>query len=300
VPFVFLSASFEFPRGCFSRSGFSRSNLSDLDTLPAEFTMAGQQQQQTAPGGHYSGYNPVPTVKEFMDKLDVGKKDRDQELDSKAKLTKSSTVQTNASSTSKAPELKAKRGQKIVTDPVTGKDIVIENAKKSTVDDVTDPKLTVPNANLGKETTAKTDPSQSSEDYRIIQDITAPPAPMEPGSTTDVPIKGEKSNILFHPTPSVSYEPMFATLEKQAQTLCIGVFVGIIVVGRIFSARLIGLIPLAFCVGSGVFLWMKEVVRSGREVEWSSEKERGEHATANLIPESVRVILSTNRCANIC
>lgn len=32
---------------------------------------------------------------------------------------------------------------------------------------------------------------------------------------------------------------------------------------------------------------MKEVVRSGREVEWSSEQSRGETATANLLPESV-------------
>ena len=32
---------------------------------------------------------------------------------------------------------------------------------------------------------------------------------------------------------------------------------------------------------------MKEVIRSGREVEWSSEQSRGETAVANLIPESV-------------
>lgn len=41
------------------------------------------------------------------------------------------------------------------------------------------------------------------------------------------------------------------------------------------------------CVTSGVWLWMKELARSLREVEWESEKERGKTATAALVPESV-------------
>jgi hypothetical protein len=90
-----------------------------------------------------------------------------------------------------------------------------------------------------------------------------------------VPIRGEKTNVLFHPTPSVSYEPTFAALETQASYLCIGVFIGIVVLGKMFGGSLKGLIPLAMCLTSGIWLWMKEVVRSGREVEWQSEKERG-------------------------
>jgi hypothetical protein len=249
--------------------------------------MSGQQ-QQTMPG-HYSGMNPIPTVKEFMEKLDVGKKGRDKDIDDNQKrnaLKKSPTAQTNASDTT-TPKLQAKKGQKVVTDPVTGGEVVIENVKKSLTKDIDDPKLSVPNANLGKDTTVKTDATQSGEEYRHNQDITAPPEPVEPGSTTDVPIRGEKTNILFHPTPSVSYEPMFAALETQALKLCVGVFFGIIIIGRLFNAKYLGVFPLAMCVTSGIWLWMKEVVRSGREVEWHSEKERGKTATANLLPESV-------------
>jgi hypothetical protein len=91
-----------------------------------------------------------------------------------------------------------------------------------------------------------------------------------------VPIHGEKTNILFHPTPSVSFEPMFAELETRAGVLCIGILVGTVVVGKMFGGALKGLIPLGMCLSSAVWLWMKEVVRSGREVEWSSEKTRGE------------------------
>ena len=106
--------------------------------------------------------------------------------------------------------------------------------------------------------------------------MTAPPDPIHPGSTSDVPIHDEKTNILFHPTPSISYEPTFASLETKAYVLCGGIFVAIVLLGKMFGASLKGLVPTAACVASGVFLWMKEVVRSGRELEWEGEKKRGE------------------------
>lgn len=133
----------------------------------------------------------------------------------------------------------------------------------------------------------KTDASQSGEEYKHTQDITAPPDPVEPGTTSDVPIHGEKTNILFHPTPSVSYEPMYASLETQADILCVVLFLAIVILGKMFGGSLWGLIPLGACVGSGIFLWMKELVRKGRAMEWSSEQSRGETAVANLLPESV-------------
>jgi Ca2+-dependent lipid-binding protein len=147
--------------------------------------------------------------------------------------------------------------------------------------------LCVPNANLGKDTPVKTEPTQSGEEYRKNQDITAPPDPVAPGATSDVPIHGEKTNVLFHPTPSISYEPMFMIIEQRATILCLGVFFAIILVGKAFGGRLLGLIPLALCVSSGVFLWMKDLIRQGRDMEWSSEQKRGETAVVNLIPESV-------------
>lgn len=69
---------------------------------------------------------------------------------------------------------------------------------------------------------------------------------------------------------------MFASLEKQAGGLCVGVFLAIVILGRGFGGSLKGLIPTAACIVSGVWLWMKEVIRKGREVEWSSEQSRGE------------------------
>lgn len=76
--------------------------------------------------------------------------------------------------------------------------------------------------------------------------------------------------------------------------------------GKMFGGSLWGLLPLALVIASGTWLWMREVIRSGREMEWSSEQLRGEtvrlplfprerdlpvsdvlQATANLLPESV-------------
>lgn len=110
---------------------------------------------------------------------------------------------------------------------------------------------------------------------------------MASGATSDVPIHGEKTNVLFHPTPTVSYEPMFEAIEARANVLCAAVLFAIVFIGKMFGGSLWGLIPLAVCVTCGVYLWMKDLIRQGRDLEWSSEKKRGETAVVNLIPESV-------------
>lgn len=46
----------------------------------------------------------------------------------------------------------------------------------------------------------KTDAKQSGEEYREAFDVTAPPDPVARGTTSDVPIHGEATNVLFHPT----------------------------------------------------------------------------------------------------
>ena len=91
----------------------------------------------------------------------------------------------------------------------------------------------------------------------------------------------------------MSYEPTFAALEKQANILCIGILVAILILGNMFGASMKGLIPLGMCVSSGVYLWAKEVVRSGREVEWDSEKTRGETVRLPLSITLLMVFLLT-------
>lgn len=247
-----------------------------------------EETQHVGPGGHWSGKNKIPTVGEYMNRLDVGKKERDAKLDEERKA-RAQQQQLGGSDVAehKNEKKESTQGQQTVTDPTTGKQIVVEDVNKTMIERAKNPTLSVPNANLGKDTPVKTEASMSNPEYKEKQDITAPPDPVAEGSTSDVPIHGEKTNILFHPTPSVSYEPTFKRLEQRGLYLVIGIFIAIVVLGKMFGGRYLGLIPLAMCVSSGVWLWIKEVVRSGREVEWESEKERGKTATTNLLPESV-------------
>ncbi|KAL1900887.1 hypothetical protein Sste5346_001948 [Sporothrix stenoceras] len=255
--------------------------------------MSNTQERIVPSGQHYSGNNRIPNIKQFMDSLDNEKKQRDAQID--AQQSQQQQKQHRLASANKQGgevadhtenEVSGKR-RRVVTDPVTGHEVEIDDMDGKLLKAVRDPILSVPNANLDKETTAKTEATQSGEEYRRNQDITAPPDPVEPGSTSDVPIHGEKTNVLFHPTPSVSYEPMYIALEARANVLCATIFLAIILVGRLFGGRLVGLIPLAICVASGIFLWFKDLIRQGRDIEWSSEQKRGETAVVNLIPESV-------------
>ncbi|KAG0160095.1 hypothetical protein PDIDSM_7622 [Penicillium digitatum] len=257
-------------------------------------------------GEHWSGANPIPTIGHFLEHIDVEKKERDRRIEEENRAKKERAARAKAQETSHGPPEKAdQKDQKdgdvvahkprevsqakmrTVTDPTTGKDIGVEDQDETSMEAVKNPMLTVPNANLGKPTDIQTSPDQDLAEYKKKQDITAPPDPIAEGTTSDVPIRGEKTNVLFHPTPTVSYQPMFDSLHKRAMGLCIGIPVAIIMLGQMCGGSLWGLIPLAACITSGVWLWMQEVIRSGRAMEWSSEKLRGQMATANLLPESV-------------
>lgn len=248
--------------------------------------MASRDHQEQHVPGHYSGQNKIPDIKTFVRNLDKEKRDRDKGLDErrKAEQQRQSHGGNEVKPHKPGSAIAGKEGtRKTVTDPTTGNQVQIEDVDADFMKAVEDPQLSVPNANLNRDTTVKTDASQSNPEYKHNQDITAPPDPTAEGSTSDVPIHGEKTNILFHPTPSVSYEPMFAALEQRAGGLCIGVFLAVVILGKMFGGSLKGLIPTAACIVSGIWLWMKEVVRSGREVEWSSEQSRGETVSLETI-----------------
>lgn len=246
-------------------------------------------------GQHYSGRNRIPNIKQFMEGLDRDKKKRDAKIDAEQQAGQAEQAEgarlrdanTNGDAIDHIPTQKSGKNRRTVRDPVTGRDVEIEDISSKHLKAAEEPMLTIPNANLGKDAKVRTDHRQSGEEYRIAQDVTAPPDPVAQGSTSDVPIHGEKTNVLFHPTPTVSYEPMFAAVEARANVLCAGVLFAIVFIGKMFGGSLWGLVPLGMCVASGVFLWMKDLIKQGREMEWSSEAKRGETAVVNLIPESV-------------
>ncbi|KAG9256666.1 uncharacterized protein F5Z01DRAFT_617765 [Emericellopsis atlantica] len=244
--------------------------------------MADQPEQTTkVPGGHYSGRHKVPNIQEFMAQLDTEKKERDAAIDEQLKGNKKAgEIKTHVADKPQEKDLRT------VRDPVTGRDVGIRDAKVDFKEIVENPQMSVPNANIGKDTPLKVDSKMSGEEYRQAQDISAPPE-ADPNIASDMPIRSEKTSVLFYKTPSRSYEPMFEHLEQRGNFLCGGIFIAIVFIGKFFGGRLLGLLPLGACVASGVWLWIKDLIRQGRDNEWASEQDRGEAATANLIPESV-------------
>jgi hypothetical protein len=113
--------------------------------------MAEQQQSQHVPG-HYSGANPVPTVKKFIESLDKDKAERDRKLDEQERERKKQAAATGDAAPHKPQKAAIEGTQKVVTDPTTGKEVTIEDVNKSMMDQVENPTLSVPNANLQKST----------------------------------------------------------------------------------------------------------------------------------------------------
>jgi hypothetical protein len=122
--------------------------------------------QQSGPGGHYSGHNPIPTVKQFIENLDKDKKHRDAELDQQAATAKLAqkpalkqgkhAAPTDTTAEGPQPHQVKQRAvegtEKTVTDPTTGNQVTISDVDKAMMDEVENPHLSVPNANLNKNT----------------------------------------------------------------------------------------------------------------------------------------------------
>jgi hypothetical protein len=126
-------------------------------------------QQKTGPGGHYSGHNPIPTVKQFIENLDKDKKNRDRELDQQAAAGKTAkgpvTAKPSVAGGGAQPHEMQKRSvdgtEKTVTDPVTGNQVTISDVDKAMMSEVENPHIVVPNANLQKQTVCGTQATAS-------------------------------------------------------------------------------------------------------------------------------------------
>jgi Ca2+-dependent lipid-binding protein len=128
---------------------------------------------------------------------------------------------------------------------------------------------------------------QSPEEYRKTQDDTAPPDAV-PGTTDDVPLKGEATNVLFHPTPAVDFAEGYKLLEKYTSSLCLMIIIGIIVATWLFRKYgFIGSVVTSIAVSGGVWFWMKRIQEEAESLRWHTERARGQTAQLNLIPESV-------------
>jgi hypothetical protein len=92
------------------------------------------------PGQPYSGRNKIPNIQEFMAQLDSEKKQRDAAIDDELKHNK----QGNEIKDHKNEKKAAKKDTRTVRDPVTGKDVDIEDVKLDFGKVVDDPQVHLP------------------------------------------------------------------------------------------------------------------------------------------------------------
>lgn len=87
--------------------------------------------------GHYSGFNRIPNIKEFAASLDRDKKERDAKIDAEQKAQrKKGGIRDHVNE----PQKKKGRGR-VVTDPVTGKEVEIEDVDGDFMKAVEDPQV---------------------------------------------------------------------------------------------------------------------------------------------------------------
>lgn len=87
-------------------------------------------------GKPWSGTNKIPTVHEFMERLDKDKVSRDQEIDSQRKALQHEKVEPHQN--------RPRQTQgKEVTDPVTGKKVEIADVGKEFMANVDDPMVSM-------------------------------------------------------------------------------------------------------------------------------------------------------------
>ena len=85
---------------------------------------------QQAPGGYWSAANPIPTIKDLVESLDVDKKERDKRIDEQERIKHEQEKQRHhgdfeAVPHKRGPESKLRRRN--VTDPTTGKEVEIDD-----------------------------------------------------------------------------------------------------------------------------------------------------------------------------
>lgn len=90
-------------------------------------------------GGHYSGRNRIPNIKQFMESLDREKQQRDKAIDEETKRKVEQLGGGPEARDHLAAAAKKKGKTRMVRDPVTGRDVEIEDVNIDYVKAVDEP-----------------------------------------------------------------------------------------------------------------------------------------------------------------
>lgn len=94
---------------------------------------------KSAPGGHYSGKNPIPNIQKFVEGLDKDKKERDAKINEQAKAKPTTSPEVKDHQNGQPTGVEGSR--KTVTDPTTGREVQIEDVNADFMKAVENPQV---------------------------------------------------------------------------------------------------------------------------------------------------------------
>lgn len=111
-----------------------------------------ENQETVVPSGqHYSGSNRIPNIKQFMERLDREKKDRDAKIETETAAhsqhaAHSKKVGGDGDGEAQEHQETRRRGKnrRTVKDPVTGRDVEIDDMDDKMLKEVQDPQVRSP------------------------------------------------------------------------------------------------------------------------------------------------------------
>ncbi|KAJ6263025.1 Tricalbin-1 [Drechslerella dactyloides] len=230
----------------------------------------------------YSARNPIPNAQKFaktlQERLNVQKQGGD-ELD----------------------DTKEQKNRRLVVDPVTKSNVVIQDIKGDFKNSVRKPKATVPIANVDPVEGEHLVPNEvlgadapavatgSGEEYRVVMDDLAPPE-ANPTIAKEVSQHSTKTKVLYHPGPVANLEAIHGKIESAITALTVSVVLGTVFLNWAFvGGKWKGFVASTFIGGVlsvALHLWLKRLQSDSIDRNWDSERLRAQAAVESLMPET--------------
>ncbi|EPS43590.1 hypothetical protein H072_2387 [Dactylellina haptotyla CBS 200.50] len=231
----------------------------------------------------YTARNPIPNAQKFaktlQERLNVQKKGGADDLDA-----------TNE-----------QKNRRLVVDPVTKSNVVIQDIKGNFKSSVRNPKATVPLANINPVEGDRLVPNEvlgadapavatgSGEQYRIIMDDLAPPE-ANPTIAKEIPQHSTKTKILHYPSPVGNLDKIHSKVESAIAGLTVSVVLGTVFLNWAFvGGKWRGFVASTFIGGVlsvALHLWLKRLQSDSVDRNWESERLRAKAAVDSLMPET--------------
>ncbi|KAF3263373.1 hypothetical protein TWF192_005654 [Orbilia oligospora] len=232
----------------------------------------------------YSARNPIPNAQKFA----------------KA-LQERLNVQKNQPGDLDVDETKQQKNRRMVVDPVTKSNVVIQDIRGDFKNSVRKPKATVPIANVNPVEGDQIAPNEvvgadapavaagSGEEYRLVMDDLAPPE-ANPTISKEIPQHSTKTKVLYHPAPVANLETIHGKIESAIAALTVSVVLGTVFLNYVFvGGKWKGFVASTFIGGVlsvALHLWLRRLQSDSIDRNWESERLRAKAAVDSLMPET--------------